>query len=184
MTSLPGSFPRSARFLICSYVSFIFSKRMRQLFVDSRDRVTGTTTDFTIQLPETLVIAEGSHRARIDNLRIPLAIPTIQTGINDTFLVQLGAQTYTITLPQGNVDGPTLASTLQGLLQAAAPGSWSVVYDTGNLALSVSCSNNFTIVGGTFADQIMTRPYTDTPLPMSRCWASISCTFHPRISLI
>ena len=135
---------------------------MRQLFVDSRDRVTGTTTDFTIQLPETLVIAEGSHRARIDNLRIPLAIPTIQTGINDTFLVQLGAQTYTITLPQGNVDGPTLASTLQGLLQAAAPGTWSVVYDTGNIAMSVSCSNSFTIVGGTFADQIMARPYTQT----------------------
>ena len=65
---------------------------MRHLFVDSRDRVSGTTTDFTIQLPETLVIADGSLRARIDDLRMPLAIPAIQTGIIDTFLVKLGAQ--------------------------------------------------------------------------------------------
>ena len=146
---------------------------MRQCFIDSRDRVAGSTTDFTIQLPETLVIGETGHRARIDNLRIPLAIPTIQTGINDTFQVQLGAQVYTITLPQGNVDGPTLASSLQGLLQAMAPGSWSVVYDTSNIAMSVSCSNNFTIVGGTFAAQIMARPYTQTANKYSFTYVSV-----------
>ena len=146
---------------------------MRQCFIDSRDRVAGSTTDFTIQLPETLVIGETGHRARIDNLRIPLAIPTIQTGLNDTFQVQLGAQVYTITLPQGNVDGPTLASSLQGLLQAMAPGSWSVVYDTSNIAMSVSCSNNFTIVGGTFAAQIMARPYTQTADKYSFTYVSV-----------
>ena len=146
---------------------------MRQCFIDSRDRVAGSTTDFTIQLPETLVIGETGHRARIDNLRIPLAIPTIQTGLNDTFQVQLGAQVYTITLPQGNVDGPTLASSLQGLLQAMAPGSWSVVYDTSNIAMSVSCSNNFTIVGGTFAAQIMARPYTQTANKYSFTYVSV-----------
>ena len=146
---------------------------MRSLFVDSRDRVSGSTTDFTIQLPETLVIEEKCHRARIDNLRIPLAIPTIQSGINDTFKVQLGAQVCTITLPQGNVDGPTLASSLQGLLQAIAPGSWSVVYDIGNIAMSVSCSNNFTIAGGTFAAQIMARPYTQTANKYSFTYVSV-----------
>ena len=71
---------------------------MRQIFVDSRDRVSGTTCDFTIQLPETLTIDGGNHQARIDNLRIPLNVPTITTGINDTIQVKLGAQTYTITL--------------------------------------------------------------------------------------
>ena len=135
---------------------------MRQLFIDSRDRVSGTTTDFTIQLPETLTIEGSSHKGRIDNLRIPLSVPTIQTGINDTVIVQLGAQTYTITIPQANYDGPTLAGLIQGLLQAVAPGSWSVVYDISNIAMSMSCSNPFTIVGGTYAAQIMARPYTNT----------------------
>ena len=135
---------------------------MRQIFVDSRDRVAGSTTDFTIQLPETLVIEGGAHKGRCDNLRIPLTVPTITTGINDTIVVQLGAQRYTVTLPQGQVDGPTLASNIQGRLQATAPGSWTVSYDTANIAMSLSCSNPFTIVGGTFAAQLTSRPYTQT----------------------
>ena len=40
---------------------------MRQIFVDSRDRVSGTSTDFVIQLPQTLNI-ESRTRGRIDNL--------------------------------------------------------------------------------------------------------------------
>ena len=135
---------------------------MRQIFVDSRDRVSGTTCDFTIQLPETLTIDGGNHQARIDNLRIPLNVPTITTGINDTIQVKLGAQTYTITLAQGNVDGPTLASNIQGLLQATAPGSWSVSYDVNNISMTISGSNPFTITGGTYAAQLLSRPYTQT----------------------
>ena len=54
---------------------------MRQLFIDSRDRISGTSTDFVIELPETLVIEGSNHRARIDNLRIPLTIPAIRTGV-------------------------------------------------------------------------------------------------------
>ena len=89
---------------------------MRQIFVDSRDRVAGTTTDFRIQLPETLTIDGRKHRARIDNLRIPLCVPTIQAGINDTIVVQLGSQKYTATIQAGNYDGPTLANRIQGAL--------------------------------------------------------------------
>lgn len=51
---------------------------------------------------------------------------------------------------------------LVGLLGSAAPGAWSVVYDSSNIAMSISCSNNFTIVGGTYAAQLMSRPYTST----------------------
>ena len=119
------------------------------------------------------MIEGNSHKARIDNLRIPLTIPTIQTGVNDTFKVLLGSQTYTVTLPQGNVDGPTLATNLQGLLQAAAPGAWSVVYDTGNIAMSVSCSNAFVITGGTFAAQLLARPYTQTSTKYSFTYVSV-----------
>ncbi len=41
---------------------------MRQIFVDSRDRVSGSQSDFTIELPSTLVL-EGTHQARIDDLQ-------------------------------------------------------------------------------------------------------------------
>jgi hypothetical protein len=134
---------------------------MRQIFVDSRDRVAGTTTDFRIQLPETLTIDGRKHRARIDNLRIPLCVPTIQSGINDTIVVQIGSQKYTATIQAGNYDGPTLASRIQGAL-AVAPGGWTVQYDISLLTMSVSCTNPFTIVGGTYAAILMARPYTNT----------------------
>ena len=99
---------------------------MRQIFCDSRDRVSGSTTDFVIQLPETMSLG-SNHRGRIDNLRIPLVIPTIQTGTNDTFVVLLGSTSYTVTLPQANYDGPGIAAALQGRLTATAPGMWSVL---------------------------------------------------------
>lgn len=135
---------------------------MKIVYVDSRDRVSGSTTDFAIQLPETLTIDGGTHRGRIDNLRIPLVIPTIRSGVNDTLQVRLGATNYTITIPQANYDGPGLASQLIGLLGSTAPGAWTVTYDSSNIAMSISCSNNFTIVGGTYAAQLMSRPYTQT----------------------
>jgi hypothetical protein len=135
---------------------------MKIIYVDSRDRVSGSTTDFAIQLPETLTIDGGSHRGRIDNLRVPLVIPTIRTGVNDTLQVRPAATTYTVTIPQGNYDGPGLASTLVGLLNNTAPGAWNVTYDSSNISMSISCGNNFTIVGGTYAAQLMSRPYTQT----------------------
>ena len=58
---------------------------MRQLFIDARDRVQGTSTDFVIQLRETLSTTAGVNFFRIDELRVPLVIPLIQKGINDIF---------------------------------------------------------------------------------------------------
>jgi hypothetical protein len=128
---------------------------MRQLFIDSRDRISGTTTDFAIQLPETLVIEGGNHKARIDNLRIPLTVPTIQTRVNDTIIVKIGTANYTATIAQANYDGPGLASAVKASLAAAAPGTWTVAYDISNIAMSITCSQAFSIVGGTYEAQLM-----------------------------
>lgn len=139
---------------------------MRQIFVDSRDRISGTSTDFTIQLPETMTIEGNLHKMRIDNLRLPVVVPTIRTGVNDTYQVQLGGTVYTVTIPQGNYDGPTLATKFQAAFATATPtgvpGNWFVVYDTSNLALTVSSSYAFTVVGGTYAAQLQSHPYTAT----------------------
>ena len=131
---------------------------MRLIFVDSRDRVSGTSTDFSIQLPETLVL-EGTHRGRIDNLRIPVVVPTIQTGRNDTLQVRVGGTTYTATIAQANYGGLQLASAVQQALAAVAPGVWTVSYDINNISMSIACSNNFDIVGGTYGKQLLTHPY-------------------------
>lgn len=146
---------------------------MRQIFVDSRDRVSGTTSDFTIQLPTTLVVPSGTHKLRVDNLRLPVCVPTIRTGVNDTLTVTLGAQSYTVAIPQSDYTGPALATAIQGLLQATAPGSWAVAYDVGNIAMSISCTNNFTITGGTYWAQLKSRPYTQVANKYSFTYVSV-----------
>jgi hypothetical protein len=146
---------------------------MRQIFVDSRDRISGTTTAFSIQLPETLVLEGQQHKCRIDNLRIPNVVPTITTGTNDTIIVHEGSTNYTVTIAQGNYDGPALATALQALLFAAAPGTWTVVYDVYNIAMKISCTNSFTIVGGTYAAQLLSHPYTSTSTSYSFTYVSV-----------
>ena len=145
---------------------------MRIIYVDSRDRISGGTTDFTIQLPQTLTLGPG-RRGRIDHLRVPLVIPTIQTDVNDTLQVLIGATTYTVTIPQSNYDGPGIASALQGVLTNSAPGAWTVAYDSGNIAMRISCTNPFTIVGGTFGAQLMSRAYTQTSNSYSFSYVSV-----------
>jgi hypothetical protein len=135
---------------------------MRQLFIDSRDRVSGTSTDFVIVLPETLVVEGGNRRARIDNLRIPLTVPTIRTGVNDTIIVRVDGVSYTAQIRQANYDGIGLAAAIQSALSASAPGTWTVSYDISNIALYMACSRNFVITGGTYSAQLMAHPYTNT----------------------
>jgi len=134
---------------------------MRTIYIDSRDRVSGNQCDFTVQLSQTLILTDRS-RMRVDLLRLPISVPTIQTAKNDTLIILVGSTSYTVTLPQGQMDGSTLASTLQTRLVAAAPGSWTVTYDVSQISMKIQCSNNFTITGGTYAAQIMSRAYTST----------------------
>ena len=133
---------------------------MRQLFIDSRDRTSGTSSDFTIQLPSTLVL-EAGHQARIDDLRVPMTIPTI-SSTNSTIQVLMGSTTYTVTIPTSQYDGSGLAAAIQSTLQATVPGSWSASYNTALISMTVSCSNPFTFTGGTYMTQLLSRPYTNT----------------------
>ena len=131
---------------------------MYRFWIDSRDRTSGVPADFSITLPQTLSL-EGNHRFRVDSLRVPQTIPTIQTGMNDTFVVWINGTYYPVTLPQGQYDGPGLAAALQGLLNGTI-GTWTCTYNTANMSLTVMCSYPYTLTGGTFADQLKQNPYS------------------------
>ena len=109
---------------------------MRQIFVDSRDRISGTSCDFRIQLPETLVLEPG-HRGRIDNLRVPQVFPTIQAGVNDTITIRIGTN-HTVTVAQGNYTGPGLATAIQTALnqQVGGGSNWTCSYDVANISMA------------------------------------------------
>ena len=115
---------------------------MRQVFCDSRDRTTGTTTDFTIQLRETLSTTNGVNFFRIDELRVPLVIPLIQAGVNDTFWFSLGGYTKFVTLAAGNYSGTDLAALLHDAVTNKEPeNTWTVTYNNHLASLSIFCTD-------------------------------------------
>ena len=121
----------------------------------------GTSRDFRVQLRRgTLNLAERPHIFRVDQLRLPISVPTIQAGVNDSIVVRLGNQDYTIVLYAGQKTGPELATELQTRLNGTAPGSWTIAYDSSTISMAILCTNDFTIVGGTYAAQLMSRSYT------------------------
>ena len=114
---------------------------MRQLFIDSRDRTTGSTTDFTIQLRETLTTT-AANSYRIDGLRVPLVIPLVQKGLNDVLWFKLGGVVRHVTLTYGNYSGTDLAAEIQAELSTAfSPVTWSVKYNNATAALSITSSD-------------------------------------------
>ena len=97
---------------------------MRQIFVDSRDRTSGTSSNFSITLPQTLALESG-HQGRIDDLRTPNSVPTI-SELNNTIQLLIGSQYYDLELAVGQINsGPKLANLLRAKL-STTPGNWSV----------------------------------------------------------
>jgi hypothetical protein len=134
---------------------------MRQIVCDSRDRTSGTAADFTIQLPEALVIEPG-HRGRVDALRIPVCIGTITTA-NQFLVVICAGVPYPINIAVGNYDGPRLAAAIQTQLTAnVTTYAWTVVYDVNNIAMKISASGPFTIDPRFLGAQLLARAYTQT----------------------
>ena len=131
---------------------------MRQIFVDSRDRVAGgTSCDFSILLPSTLALGSG-HQGRIDDLRIPVTVPTISLGNNEIW-TQMGSQPYVSTIPTGQYEsGAALAQAVQQAL-SNVPGAWTVVYDPRNVTLGFACSNPFSFTGGSWMSKLLARPH-------------------------
>ncbi len=123
---------------------------MRCLFIDSRDRISGTTTDFKIQLPTTLTLEQGAT-FRIDNLRVPMVIPLIRYGVNDRLYIKLdagglyGTVYFQALLQQGSYAGIELAALIQTAINSGASlyggTSFSCEYDEHTASMTLTCSS-------------------------------------------
>ena len=123
---------------------------MRQIHVDSRDRISGSPQSFCIQLRETLTVTQGNS-FRIDNMRAPLVIPRIQTGVNDViyFTLQNGAGgVKSVTLTQGTYSGVEMAEMIHLRFQTEHPEGpdpestdtiWEVTYSNTTAGMSIAC---------------------------------------------
>jgi len=132
---------------------------MRQIFVDSRDRTSGGSSDFTISLPQTLSLSAG-HQGRIDDLRLPNAIPTVSGNNDGVQVIDQNGTYYNITLGHSQCfTGNDLAIKLRAHLIESVPGNWHVTYNPALLTLRVTCNHAFAFTGGSFMKPYLNRPY-------------------------
>jgi hypothetical protein len=132
---------------------------MRCIYVDSRDRSSGTTTDFSMALPQTLSLSSG-HQGRIDDLRLPNAIPTVSSRNDGVQVIDKNGQYWDLTLGHSQCfTGQDLATKLYAHL-VSIPGNWQVIYNPALLTLEVKCNENFAFTGGSFMKPYLERPFT------------------------
>ena len=136
---------------------------MRQIFVDARDKTSGTSANFSITLPQTLVLGAG-HQGRIDDLRLPVTTPTIYHGNSGIYLTMTATgEKKEVYVAEGNyTTGEALSHAIYAAIAApgGAPGAWNVVYNPSKLSMTITGSNGFIFTGGSYMEKLLARPYT------------------------
>ena len=96
--------------------------KFKKVYIDSYYKVSGTSSDFTIDLPETVQL-EDNMLCQIHEVSIPHSWYSIQKGVNDRLFIDVehsGASPWTaramITLTEGNYSVSELAGHLQTIM--------------------------------------------------------------------
>ncbi len=114
-------------------------------FVNSRDRINGTDSNFSFLLP----YSQNANYDRVTVLAmaIPKSYYLIQIGFN-TFLLQEDDILTTITIPPGNYSRRSLQTVLISLLNAGSPNYWTYgVSYPNNLIEADTCKFTFSVTG-------------------------------------
>ena len=107
-----------------------------RIYVDSRDRRSGSAESFEYALPYSLVVQEKSL-ANIDVVVIPNSIPTVIEGVNDMIYlkeaVEAGGERYrTPTIVPGYYNVDTLRQAIQDALNGVTkilPTEYTVTFN-------------------------------------------------------
>ena len=119
------------------------SEFVQVLRLDSKYRVSGTGSQFEVELADNLQCGPSTvcHVAAVS---FPVSMMTIEEGINDRFYHRVyadgGAHDTWLIIPPGFYDGPTFASMLQALLNTQSHAGWALWIvewnpGSGNLAI-------------------------------------------------
>ena len=144
------------------------SEFVQVLRLDSKYRVSGTGSQFEIELADNLQCGPSTvcHVAAVS---FPVSMMTIEEGINDRFYhrvyIDAGTHETWLVIPPGFYDGPTFATVLQGLLQTQSHvgwPAWTVVWQPG--------MGNFAIQWGTDPAPDRTWEVVSEDALMNRSW--------------
>lgn len=114
---------------------------VHKIYIDSRRRIKGTTSNFAYQLPRPIEVP--ASRVFIDSVSLPNSFPSIHVDNRFVYLEERVANTdhkRKIALAQGFYDGFSLAEEVQLRINAGSnlPSSYTVAFDdkTGKLKIT------------------------------------------------
>jgi hypothetical protein len=122
---------------------------VKKIYIDSKFRRLGSvsTSNFKIELPYTLKFPENTI-FYVDDVCIPHAWHTVETGVNDKLYFRLQfanggiVDDHTITLDSKTYSGTQFATEIQAKVFTITGGTaTTVVYDTQSKIMSVSVAN-------------------------------------------
>ena len=129
--------------------------KFKKVYIDSSYRVSGTSSDFTIDLPETVQLEENIL-CQIHEVSIPHSWYSINSTNNNLYFrhqvippgIVAGITYRKITIPEGNYTAVDLAQTIEIAL--------NLVYDTGDRPNTYSISYNTSTNKYTFSSNYAT----------------------------
>ena len=142
--------------------------KFKKVYIDSSYKVSGTSSDFTIDLPETVQLEENML-CQIHEVSIPHSWYSINSTNNNLYFrhqvippgVIAGITYRKITIPEGNYTAVDLAQTIEIAL--------NLVYDTGDRPNTYSITYNASTNKYTFSSN-----YSTVIFVVSNRWRS--CT--------
>jgi hypothetical protein len=109
------------------------SYNKKVFYIDSNNRMTGTTSDFTISI--NVEPGDEFTHACVLQCLIPKSYYLIQNGFN-TFQLKEGISTVTITIPPGNYSRRSFQIQIMLLLNTLSPNLWTYSITYPNVATS------------------------------------------------
>ena len=143
---------------------------MGLLFIDSRDRTNGTSTNFSIRLPQTYA---GVKEVSLESAFVPNVIYNI-TSSNNVIPVIISATTYNATLTPGRYSAGLLALEMQSKINtavAASGATFTVTINDSSFLCTITGSTTFTIDFGS-----ATSPWRELGFANAVTASGTSCT--------
>jgi len=141
----------------------LYRKVRKTLLVDSRDRnPLNTQSQYSVALPKEY---ENVYSVTLRSAEIPISWYAFSTYAgNTTMSVSYnGGAATTITIPDGNYTGTTLAAALETALKTIS-NTFSVTYSTSTNKLTITANQPYTFL---FASQVQTSATCGAPVPVT-----------------
>ena len=147
------------------------SEFIRKIYLDSRYRLSGTTSDYEIELPRTVTVAKNAL-GWITDLHLPVSWYNIDQHNNRLYVltsafVSTNVQTraYVVDVTPGNYTAESLAAALRRNLNAAATASFplQVLFQT-LFGLSTITRKTVTLVYFSASMQTLQEPTAEATL--------------------